>query len=283
MPDWPPPGVDDDATGDDDDATGDDDTTAGDDDSAADDDTGDDDTVTVPADWVLLTGDTFDMGSDDGLDHELPVHPVTVPDFEIWRTEVTVEQYQACITAGACTEPGYDDVYCNWNLVGFELYPVNCLDWDQAFVFCEWLDARLPSEAEWEFAARSRGLDIDYPWGDDPADCDLAVMDDPDEGGNGCGTGRTWTVCSRSPAGDSDQGLCDMAGNVWEWLQDHYHDSYEGAPTDGTAWEVGGDVTRITRGASSGNEAPKLIVTFRDFADPAVAIAGLGVRCARNP
>ena len=90
----------------------------------------------------------------------------------------------------------------------------------------------MPSESEWEYAARSGGQDIDYPWGNEEATCDYAVMDD-DTHSSGCDTGRTWAVCGRSVDGDTDQGLCDMSGNVWEWVQDWYHGCYDCAQCQG--------------------------------------------------
>jgi formylglycine-generating enzyme required for sulfatase activity len=270
LPEWPPPGLDDDTSAGDDD-------TSGDDDSA-----GDDDTASPPTDWVSMTGDDFDMGSEGGPANEQPLRKVTVEDFEIWRTEVTVEQYEACVDAAACAESTVVSETCNWDVVGYEHYPANCLGWDHAVVFCEWVGGRLPSEAEWEFAARGGGLVVVYPWGDEPADCDRAVMEDPALGGNGCGEGRTLEVCSRSPDGDSEQGLCDMAGNVWEWVQDTWHDDYDGAPVDGSAWELDGDDNRVTRGGSQGNQGEKLTTTYRDFGEPEWAIGGLGFRCARS-
>jgi formylglycine-generating enzyme required for sulfatase activity len=182
--------------------------------------------------WVCMPGGTFQMGSDSGGSDELPVHEVTVPSFEILRTEVTVRQYGECVSARACTEPG-TGTRGNWNDPGYEDHPVNYVTWQQAVDFCVWAGGRLPSEAEWEYAARSGGLDQEYPWGEERANCDYAVRH---EGVAGCGADRTREVCSR-PAGNTRQGLCDMAGNTHEWVQDWYHGNYRGAPTDGTAWE----------------------------------------------
>ena len=271
LPDWPPPGLGDD--------------TSGDDDTAADDDTsvGDDDTVGNPPDWVFLDGGTFEMGRDDSLPDQLPAHAVTVPDVEIWRTEVTVEQYLACVDDGGCTASTDEQENCNWGETGREDHPANSLTWSQAGEFCAWLGGRLPTEAEWEYAARGMGQAVDYPWGDTAASCDLAVMDDSDTGGTGCGKAGTDEACSRSPDGDTPQGLCDMAGNVFEWVEDAYHDSYVGAPTDGSAWVTGGDVTRVNRGGACGNDAEKISVTFRGYSDPETDVTGAGFRCARTP
>ncbi|MFO8071276.1 MAG: formylglycine-generating enzyme family protein [Polyangia bacterium] len=251
----------------------------GDADSDADTDTNSDMDTDTDADtdvtWVSIPGGVFQMGSTEGNSNETPVHEVTVPGFEMTKTEVTVSQYAECVAASVCSEPdtGSD---CNWNESGYEDHPVNCVDWNQAVAFCEWVGGRLPSEAEWEYAARGGGQDITYPWGDETATCDYAVMYD---GGNGCGTGRTWSVCSKT-AGNTDQGLCDMAGNVWEWVQDWYHSDYTGAPTDGSAWEDSGS-SRVLRGGGFDFVAVYLRAAVRDGGYPSAQTGVLGCRCAR--
>ena len=227
--------------------------------------------------WVSIPGGTFQMGSTAGGTEEQPVHAVTVPDFDLTQTEVTVAQYGECVTAGACTAPN-TGAYCNWSDPGYEDHPVNCVGWQQSVDFCDWASGRLPSEAEWEYAARSGGQDITYPWGNDPATCSYAVMND--EGGSDCGTGRTMGVCSK-PAGSTGQGLCDMAGNVWEWVQDLWHDTYTGAPTDGSAWESPSGSHRVIRGGCFVFVADFLRAAFRYFDDPSVQSDYLGFRCAR--
>ena len=219
------------------------------------------------------------MGSDSGESDELPVHQVTVPAFEMTMTEVTVAQYQACVDTGACTEPDdfTVDSYCNWGQAGREDHPVNCVDWFQAVAFCSWVGGRLPSEAEWEYAARGGGQDITYPWGNDSPSCTYAVLY---EGGYGCGMDRTWAVCSK-PAGNTAQGLCDMAGNVFEWVQDWYHSNYNGAPWDGSAWESPSHSYRVLRGGSfNANYARR--AADRDNSAPALRYGSLGLRCARD-
>jgi formylglycine-generating enzyme required for sulfatase activity len=228
--------------------------------------------------WVSITGGQFDMGSDAGGADELPVHTVNVPDFEMTETEVTVAQYAECVTAGTCSEPGTGTL-CNWNDSGYEDHPVNCVDWYQAGEFCVWVAGRLPTEAEWEYAARSGGQDITYPWGDQTATCTYAVMDD---GGNGCGTGRTMEVCSKTQ-GNTDQGLCDMAGNVWEWVEDDYHSDYNGAPNDGSAWvdDPRGSY-RVNRGGSFYyDSAYTSRAAMRNVGDPSDVYLYNGFRCAR--
>ena len=229
--------------------------------------------------WVTLEGGSFQMGSNDGDSDESPVHAVTVSGFGLMKAEVTVGQYRACREAGACSDPS-TGVYCNWSVsVGdLEDHPVNCIDWEQARGFCAWAGGRLPSEAEWEYAARSGGREITYAWGDEEASCSRAVMDD---GGHGCARNSTWPVCSKAP-GNSDQGVCDLAGNVWEWVEDWYHSSYEGAPQDGTAWAHGSDSRRVRRGGSWNNPAANLRAAYRSRYDPGRRYGLLGGRCARS-
>jgi len=132
--------------------------------------------------------------------------------FDISKTEVTVAQYRACVEVGACTEPKTEGS-CNWGQSGRDDHPINCVDWNQATTFATWAGGRLPSEAEWTHAAKSGRKAWKYPWGNQKATCSWAIMDDGDDG---CGEGHTWPVCSK-PAGNSTQGVCDLAGNVSEW------------------------------------------------------------------
>ncbi|MFI5350372.1 MAG: formylglycine-generating enzyme family protein, partial [Elusimicrobiota bacterium] len=101
---------------------------------------------------------------------------------------------------------------------------------------------------EWEYAARSGGRDRKFPWGNEKATCERAVISEGDDGALGCGKNSTWPVCSK-PAGNTRQGLCDMAGNAWEWVQDRFHNSYAGAPADGNSRE-GPGANRVVRGGS---------------------------------
>jgi sulfatase modifying factor 1 len=248
--------------------------TDGDTDTDSDTDTGTDTSMF----WVSIPDGTFDMGSTSGGDNELPVHSVVMPAFEMTKTEVTVAQYGECVTAGPCTEPD-TNTNCNWNDAGYENHPANCLDWQQAADFCTWAAGRLPSEAEWEYAARSAGQDITYPWGDTTATCAYAVMDD-DTHSEGCDTGRTWAVGGKT-AGNTTQHLCDMAGNVFEWIQDWYHVDYTGAPEDGSAWMSPAGAFRILRGGSFTLYADDMRAAHRYYTNPVNKFDSLGLRCVR--
>jgi formylglycine-generating enzyme required for sulfatase activity len=193
---------------------------------------------------VELPGGSFTMGSEDGSAAVQPPRTVTVAGFRIARTEIANALYAACVGKGACTAPHYEDGSCfveeggDWKQgkvpQPFQRpdVPVSCVTRDQARRFAAWAGGRLPSEAEWEYAARGRGTGRRYPWRSGRASCERAVMED---GGPGCGTNAPFPVCSK-PEGDTPEGLCDMAGNVWEWVADCWHDGYDAAPIDGSAW-----------------------------------------------
>jgi iron(II)-dependent oxidoreductase len=223
------------------------------------------------------------MGSDTGDADEQPVHQVAVSAFDMTKTEVTVAQYYACVNEGSCTDPDDNTVFssCNWGQNDRDDHPVNCVDWYQASDFCAWAGGYLPSEAEWEYAARSGGQDIAYPWGNQTATCEYAVME-TENSGDGCGQDRTWPVCSKV-AGNTSQGLCDMAGNVYEWVQDWYHSDYHGAPIDGSAWEDPAGIARVIRGGSWGAGDPEYMRASNRYSNsPTIRYHNNGFRCGRS-
>jgi len=240
--------------------------------------------------WVRIRGGGFWMGSPRGSSGERPVHRVRVAGFRMGRSEVTVAQYLRCVKSGTCTRPHWDDGTCKvatgrrWRKgvlpASFRgrSQPVVCVDWSQARAFCRWAGGRLPSEAEWEYAARSRGMNRRYPWGNAGPSCGRVVMD---HRGLGCGRGRTWPVCSK-PAGNTAQGLCDMAGNVWEWLEDRSHADYRGAPSTSRAWTEGTDFRRVLRGGSWNRAANTLRAANRASFKPSFNSDFYGFRCARS-
>jgi formylglycine-generating enzyme required for sulfatase activity len=221
--------------------------------------------------WTSISSGSFNMGSSTGGADEQPVHSVTLSAFEMMDTEVTVDLYRQCVDDHACTKPGTAS-QCNWEVSGRGSHPINCVDWQQSVDFCQWAGGRLPSESEWEYAARSAGQDILYPWGDDLPTCSLANY-------AGC-EDETWAVCNIT-AGNTTQGLCDMAGNVWEWVQDWYHDSYTNAPADGSAWESPAGEHRVIRGGGWDIVSSGLRAAYRNKAYPDAEFSYYGFRCVR--
>ena len=237
--------------------------------------------------WVWIPPGDFVMGSPedepDRVADEGPQQHVTmVEGYLLAKHETVVQQYDACVASGSCTAADGGTShggYCNGDKAERWDHPINCLDWDQARAYCAWYDGRLPSEAEWEYAARGGGHPV-YPWGDTAATCEFAVME---EGGDGCGEDRTWSAGSRSPAGDSRHGLVDMAGNVWEWTEDDWHDTYDGLPRDGLAWLESPRTTwRGIRGGGWGETQEHQRVAKRDREDMTNRAAGIGLRCVRD-
>jgi len=187
------------------------------------------------------------------------------------QSEATVAMYQRCLDDGAC-DPHDSTALCD----GLpDDRPRTCIDWDRADQFCAWTGGRMLSEAEFEYAARSRGADYTYPWGNEDPTCDLARL-----GCDLCNTFNTAPVCTH-PDGDTEQGLCDMAGNAIEWTADWFHNTYDDAPADGSAWVDPVSAFRVMRGGGVGSCAgPE--TRKRTFHEPEFWYAGGSVRCARE-
>ncbi len=236
------------------------------------------------------------MGSPDDEEpreaDEDPVYDVTFAEgFWIGKHEATVAQYQACRAVDVCGDPSVVD----WpgrnglNTVadGESDHPQNGLKWQQAVDYCAWRELRLPSEAEWEYAAKGPEH-RKYPWGDLPeptcGNGTAVFNEDGGEPGFGCGDGGTAPVGSR-PAGASWAGALHMAGNVCEWVGDCWHGSYadDGTrPEDGSAWteSCSGDF-RLTRGGCYSHAPDRLRAADRDRSLPGSRYANFGVRCLR--
>jgi formylglycine-generating enzyme required for sulfatase activity len=216
----------------------------------------------VVNEMVRIPGGTFTMGYKGGQKDEQP-HQVTVAPFEMDVWEVTLRAYMACIDANACTYPDYD-TFCVWGKKDRLDHPMNCIDWDQAAAYCSYAGKRLPTEEEWEFAARGTDGRI-YPWGNDPK---------PPEGI--CfNRGKLGTCRVADVPVDSPFGLRGMAGNVWEWTASGYNETYSAKrETDRMVYRGGSFYEQ---------EVSSLRATLRDRRTRANRLDILGFRCARSP
>ena len=228
--------------------------------------------------WMRVSRNTFWMGCDPRdtgcSDAEKPRHEVHVAPFRIMKTEATVGMYKLCVDAGRCEAPNTVG-YCNWTKAGRENHPINCVNWFQADAFCRWLGAKLPREAEWELTARGTSGKI-YPWGNQRASCDYAVMRDQ---GVGCGKGSTWPVCSKL-RGRSPFGACDLAGNVSEWVADRYSAEYYANSAERNPTGPTRGTKRVARGGSWDYGYPRVLRTSNRYSYPfGFGNDDLGFRC----
>jgi formylglycine-generating enzyme required for sulfatase activity len=232
----------------------------------------------------LVPAGPFTMGSSSGMPDEKPIHIVNLPAFYMDKYEVTNALYKVCVDAGACQVPAntsfgiHGGVHGTYGDPQFDNYPVIWVDWNRSKTYCEWRGARLPSEIEWEKAAR--GTDgRKYPWGDviDPTFANYGI-NVPDKY-NGI-FGKTTAVGSY-PKGQSPYGIYDMAGNVWEWVADWY-DVYPGGDLSANS-AFGQQTYRVLRGGSWNDDPDLLRTTFRGGNTPDTTVNYIGFRCASTP
>jgi len=221
----------------------------------------------------------FDMGDAfaEGAPDELPVHNVCISAFEIDFHEITNAEYAECVNAGGCTPPSYFNSATRSTYYGdpaYDEFPVIYVNWHQVKEYCTWAGKRLPTEAEWEYAARG-GLEGNrFPWGNTLSGMDANYTDSGDPWDN-----DTSQVEYYAPNGYE---LYDMAGNVWEWVEDDWHDDYNFAPIDGSAWvDTPRGAYRVIRGGDWNAPNYTLRVAWRLYALPSVDSALGGGRCAR--
>jgi formylglycine-generating enzyme required for sulfatase activity len=218
--------------------------------------------------WVSIAAGSFEMGCSPGDadcdDSEKPVHTVNVPAFEISETPITQAQYQAQIGSNPSNFSTCADC------------PVETVKWYEAKAFCEAIAARLPTEAEWEYAARA-GTSTSYYSGNETS----------------CLNEIAWHTGNSSnqtqPVGEklgNDYCLFDMVGNVWEWVEDCWHDDYSGSPTDSSAWLDGACTYRVLRGGSYGAGALTMRSSNRNGDYPDMYFVsyptGPGFRCVKD-
>jgi serine/threonine-protein kinase len=229
--------------------------------------------IFAPEGMALIPAGAFRMGSESGQVDERPVHEVRLNAFFMDQFEVTNGRYQRCVDAGACDPPGTRGSFTRALYFGdpeYLNYPVISVTWRQATAFCEWEGKRLPSEAEWEYAARGTD-ERAYPWGDafDVALIPANVND---------------TVETGSLAGNvSPFGIHDMAGNVGEWVADwHSRTYYAESPAENPAGPEAG-TQKVYRGGSFGNADGAFYTATRRYRQgPGFRDVDIGFRCAQS-
>jgi formylglycine-generating enzyme required for sulfatase activity len=224
-------------------------------------------TSSVPEGMVYVKGGTFQMGRDDGDEYERPAHEVTVSSFFIDKYEVTCEQYQKFVDATHHSTPP------NWKdgriPSGSEKLPVTGVTWDDANAYAEWAGKRLPTEEEWEFAAR--GSDgRRYPWGNEWQ---------PNVTNSGDSRANKLAEVGSYPNGKSPSGALDMIGNAWEWTASDLVEYPGGRLSSQPAKDV-----KVIRGGSWKEDKNQATTTYRGF----LAVRGAkdysatGFRCVRD-
>lgn len=229
---------------------------------------------------ALVTAGKFIMGRDDSDPFESPQHEVYLDAFYIDQYEVTNAFYHACVTAGACLPPlelqskRQSTYYENPDYAD---YPVIYVSWEMASTYCQWRGGRLPTEAEWEKAARGED-ERSYPWGEQTASCSIANFWNDEL--NCLADVKKVGIF---PENVSPYQVFDMAGNVWEWVQDWFSGTYYAtSPAENPPGPESG-THRVMRGGSWSNGAMSIRTTSRGRNLPDKGFNYVGIRCVRNP
>ena len=232
-------------------------------------------------DMVVVPSGTFMMGSPatdtQAYSSEFPQHQVTIAKpFAVAKFELTFDEWDACVAGGGCD--GYMPPMSGW---GRGQQPVLSVSWDDAQRYVQWLSKmtgkpyRLLSDAEYEYAARA-GATTKYPWGDNVGE----------NNANCASCGDKWGNRQAAPVGSfppNKFGLYDMVGNVWEWVEDCFHNNYDGAPNDGSAWIAGGDCrSRFIRGGAWNYSAREVRSAVHFINSTDAKYNALGFRVART-
>jgi formylglycine-generating enzyme required for sulfatase activity len=238
------------------------------------------DDVTPPP-WapptLLIPTGAFMMGCNPALvspcdSDEMPYHAVSLSTYEIDRIETTQYAYARCVEAGACTPPADSR---HWDPIDLGDAPVVGVTWAQADAFCRWMGKRLPTEAEWERAARGDDGRL-WPWGNETPTCTRA---------NFGACGEVLREAGALLDGSAPRGALDMAGNALEWVADWYDADAYAARADGRTADPAGPaegVARVLRGGHWKSDERSLRTSYRGAFAPDVALETSGVRCART-
>jgi formylglycine-generating enzyme required for sulfatase activity len=218
---------------------------------------------------IYVPAGEFTMGSDNSGTDAKPVHTVYLDAFWIDQTEVTNGMYAKCVTAGKCDPPSTTVQFSNLHYAN---YPVVYVSWYSANAYCTWADRRLPTEAEWEKAARGE-YGNEWPWGNE-FDLNKCNSSEGSEGG-------TTPVGAYSPQGDSPYGVADMAGNVWEWCHSLYQ-PYPYNVEDGRE-SASGTGARVVRGGAFYYNLRLARAAFRYWPDLGDRLDVVGLRAVIAP
>ena len=249
--------------------------------------------------WTLVPAGTFWMGCNAAVDaecdpNESPQHLVDMSPYWVGVYEVTASNYKGCVDGlgAGCTVPG-GGTYATWNVGGKEQHPVNYVNWAQSQSYCKWLGGDLPTEAQWEKAARG-GCELyggeicaasepKYPWGNAAPVCGQNAVFAVAPGTCGAAS-STYAVGAGSAQGASPYGAYDMAGNIDEWTLDWYNSVFYGKPeaTVKDAVNAAGVSYRVLRGASYASGLSSLRSGYRYYYDPTFSAGHVfGLRCAK--
>jgi formylglycine-generating enzyme required for sulfatase activity len=226
---------------------------------------------TCPAGMQPIPAAVFLRGSvdDAGESNERPQRLVALSAYCIDRTEVTLDAFRRCVQSGRCVEPE-SEAPCNYHQGVAGDQPINCVSWEAANTFCAWQGRRLPTEAEWEFAAR--GIDArEYPWGPSPTGARLCWLRSSSSGT--CAVGS-------SPQDVSPFGVLDLGGNLSEWVLDWLSDRYEAVAQVNPVGAERGNERVVRGGAWSNDEADTLRAPARRGLSPVRFRDSIGFRCA---
>ncbi len=234
------------------------------------------------AGMVLVPAGPYDMGADYWWPYGLPIHTVNVPAFYIDKYEVTNAQYKLFCDATARAypdDPGFEGIPPNYfTNPAYANYPVVMVSWDDARAYATWAGKRLPTEAERERAAKGNADNRQWPWGDTWVPTNANIYNNIADGYVDTSPVGTY------PYGISPAGCYDMCGNVDEWCEDDWHESYNGAPTDGSAWiDNPRGSTRVIRGGAWSNNSSNSRCASRIDNNPANRNNFIGFRCSRTP
>jgi len=234
------------------------------------------------APMVLVPAGEFIMGSDEGSDHETPTHRIYLDAYYMDRHEVTVGQYAKFLQATGMNPP---PMWTTMDKPAHQKRPVVNVDWTDANKYCEWTGKRLPTEAEWEKAARGTDGRI-YPWGNEPPD-PLKANYGKDKWDNH----NALMLVGELKDGQSPYGIDDLAGNAWEWVSDWYDPGYYATSPSRNPKGPEGGKYKVLRGGAW-DFAPENLRSARrdlnipssvDYNSPAYRNFNSGFRCAKNP